>query len=118
MATILGAVIRSEPQAVEQRPRLLPRVEAARVIVSAEAALMALVGLQSIFQPPIDLLAMLLSFAAAAVLGWGVWRIGRDASGTRVATTTPPGKVPWDWTDVVLFWPMSVVGAIWPPVIP
>ncbi|HKR98894.1 MAG TPA: CPBP family intramembrane glutamic endopeptidase [Candidatus Dormibacteraeota bacterium] len=107
-------MLRSEPNppAAELRPQLLPRVELARVIVSAEAALLAIVGVQSVFAPPLDPLQLSLGLVAAAVLGWGVWRIGQDAPPAARPFADDTQWVPWDWTDVVLFFPGAfVVGA-------
>jgi len=93
-------MIRSEPTApaAERRPRLLPRVELARVIVLAEAPMLAVIAFY--FLSTQQYLAAGLAAGGAALLVWGATRIGRDA----VSPRTVAG-VPWDWTDFLIFWP-------------
>lgn len=107
-------VIRSEPSppAAEIRPRLLPRVEAARVIVSAEAAMFALIALMYAFQQPFPYAAFVASVLAGALLGAGVWRIGKDTTPHAIAVPPEAERVwtaPWEWTDFVIFWPGAFV---------
>ena len=61
---------------------------------------------------PIDTLA----FVGAAVLLWGGFRMGSDSPRLPARVIHPhlgagPRPVPWDWTDVVMFFPGAFVGA-------
>ncbi len=105
-------VIRSDsnPPVAEMRPRLVPRVEAARVIVFAEAAMFAVVGVSYVGQQPFDVRPLLLSLGAAALLGWGARRMGRDEIAEPAPVPPEPlPRVAWDWTDVLIFFPGAFI---------
>jgi membrane protease YdiL (CAAX protease family) len=92
----------------------LPPVEsgrhyAARVILYMEAAFLVLIafGFLSGAQGT-DLVTVVggggLCLVGVAILAVGATRMRRDVPVVRDATD-PHAKVPWDWTDFVMFWP-------------
>ena len=86
----------------------------ARFFIYAEGGvLLVFIGLPALAHPaPIDTLA----FAGAAVLLWGGFRMGSDPPSSAARVVQPPRAagqraVPWDWTDVVMFFPAAFVAA-------
>ncbi len=92
------------------RPRPSGRLAAARTIVLAEAPVLFLLGFLYLQQAAA--LLGLLSFAGAGVLIWGAVRMGHDRpqpGGLDVASNS--SKVPWDWTDFLVFVPGAFIAS-------
>jgi CAAX protease family protein len=86
------------------------RISTARLLVFIEAPFLALVGLTLLNGG--SWLGPTLAFAGAGVLVWGGFRIGRDLSGPPPVTRAEvSNRVPWDWTDVVIFIPAAYAAA-------
>jgi membrane protease YdiL (CAAX protease family) len=99
----------------------------ARVVIGVEAALMTYLAVNFLVSAATSRdgstwLAAVLSVAAAAALIWGVVYMRRGPLNIESVTaipspysiasgvqTTERRRVPWDWTDFVIFWPGAFV---------
>jgi membrane protease YdiL (CAAX protease family) len=102
-ATILVPVISPEhtPPVAETR-RTLPRQELARLIVFAEAPMLALIAIYLLTLPNYPVFVF--SAAGAPLLLWGAWRMRDDKQRTLLGVRRPH-VVAWDWTDLLIFFP-------------
>jgi len=98
----------SAPQALGLQASPAPRggrINAARTIVFAEAPVLFLIGV--LYLGRASPVVSVFCVAGSAVLLWGGVRMGRDSPIPAVQPVDRHGirRVPWDWTDFVLFWP-------------
>jgi len=91
------------------RPRLPGRIELARVIVIAEAPLLLIIAANYLTQRSFAFAA--LTTAGAGLLLLGGLRIGHDTDADTQAPVVREGRVPWDWTDFIIFWPGAFTAA-------
>lgn len=92
--------------------RARARRDAARVIIFGQAALLAIIGVLYVAghaAPYVDVLA----FAGAGVLFWGGQRMGADTPMeiSELGDEAGQRRVPWDWTDFLMFWPGAFTAA-------
>ena len=92
--------------------RARSRRDIARVIVFIQAALLGIVGLLYVAghaEPYVDALSLI----GAGILFWGAQRMGTDAPIYISGRGDEAGqrRVPWDWTDFLMFWPGAFIAA-------
>ena len=86
--------------------------DAARIIIFGEAALLLIIAVlyvASRASVPVEAV----SFAGGIVLLWGGSRMGGDTAMPLPARDDEAGlrRVPWDWTDFIMFWPAAFTAA-------
>jgi len=99
----------SAPPALIEAPPAAPsrplRVGAARIVIGVEACMLFLIA--AFYAGHTSVVIPVLCVVGAGFLAYGTVRMGRDPA---VAPVQPVGadgfrRVPWDWTDFLLFWP-------------
>jgi len=79
------------------------------VLVIAQSPLLLIIAATYLSQKSFAFAA--LAVAGAGVLLAGGMRIARDATAVTRIAGLPSDRVPWDWTDFVMFWPAAFTAA-------